>query len=109
MQIRPWESCEAAEREPGTFQRSLITPEDGVASFRMFMWEVEPGKSTRAHSHPAEHGAIVLAGSGVFVSGTTETPVAKDDVFCIVADEDHQFVNTGDETLRYVFFTQLFA
>ena len=102
MRVGNYLNCERTERNPGAFQRALITADDGAVSFRMFVWEIEPGISRNPHSHPGEHAALVLSGKGLFRSGNRETQIEKDSVIFIASNEEHTFLNTGDEPLCYL-------
>ncbi|MFC2021136.1 cupin domain-containing protein [Chloroflexota bacterium] len=72
----------------------------------MNIWEVEPGSSRPPESHGREHGILVLSGKGLFLSGEKQFQITKDTVVFVGANEDHSFVNTGNELLRYVLFSQ---
>lgn len=64
--------------------------------------EVEHGSSTPLHSHPWEHEVFVLSGQGVVKSEGKETRIAKDSVVFVAPNEQHCFLNIGNEPLRFV-------
>ena len=86
----------------GALMREVITADDGAPNFSMRVFEVKPGTSTPYHSHPYEHEVFVLSGRAVVKGEQGETAIAKNSVVYIPPDENHSFVNNGDELLRFV-------
>ena len=107
MKASNYLECERRQRGPGTFQRTLISPDDGAKTLRVVMWELEPGVIRLIHAHPGAHGAIVLSGKGLASNGKEEIQLAKDNVFFFAPKEPHQITNNGNELLRYVLFNPL--
>ena len=102
MKVSNYLDTKPSEEIPGVIKREVITAEDGAPHFCMRVFEVEPGSSTPSHSHQWEHEVFVLAGQGVVVSKQGETPIGKDSVIFIAPNEQHCFVNTSSEVLRFI-------
>ncbi len=99
--------CNYLEAQPiqelsGVIKREVITADDGAPNFCMRVFEVEPGSSTPSHSHPWEHEVFVLSGRGMVVGEQKETLIARDSVVFVPPDENHCFVNNGNEPLRFI-------
>lgn len=93
---------EPAEEAPGVTVRWVISKKDGAPNFAMRIFEVEPGAASPFHTHPWEHEAFILAGQGHVRDETGETPFQEGDAVFIAPGEKHQFVNDGDEVLRFI-------
>ena len=106
MDIKVAEQVEAREVEMDgasrVRMRMLIGPDDGAPTFNMRMFEVAPGGHTPRHRHEWEHEVYVLAGEGTVRAGDGETPVAAGHCVFVPGGESHQFVNTGEATLRFL-------
>ena len=86
----------------GVTMRMLIGPAEGAPTFNMRLFEVAPGGHTPCHSHDWEHEVYVLGGAGEVRSPDGQVPIAASDCVLIPPNEEHQFVNTGDETLKFL-------
>jgi len=95
------DDVERLERSPGVYRRPLIT-KDEAESFWMIMWEIEPGFERHPRAHPGEHGAAVVSGKGIFRSGEKEIPIERGSIVFVSGGEEHAFINTGKEPLRYI-------
>jgi len=82
--------------------RLLIGPAQDAPTFNMRLFEVAPGGHTPCHSHDWEHEVYVLGGAGEVRSPDGQVPIAASDCVLIPPNEEHQFVNTGDETLKFL-------
>jgi len=82
--------------------RWLITDKDGAKNFAMRLFEIKAGGYTPLHQHNWEHEVFILEGSGIAQSKTNEKPFKKGDVFFVPPMEWHQFVNNGNETLKFL-------
>ena len=102
MKVSNYFDTEAIEEVPGVFKRNVITADDGAPHFCMRLFEVKPSSSTPSHSHWWEHEVFVLSGQGVVVSGQEEIPIGEGSVVFIAPNEQHCFVNTSSEPLRFI-------
>ena len=102
MKVGNYLEVKPSEERPGVIKRDVISVEDGAPHFCMRVFEVEPGSSTPSHSHWWEHEVFVLSGQGVVVSGQKQTPIGKDSVIFVAPNEQHCFVNNGQEPLRFI-------
>jgi len=93
---------EPAEEAPGVTMRLVIGEEDGAPNFAMRVFEVEPGAASPFHTHPWEHEVFILAGNGHVRGEGGEIPFREGDVVFVAPEEEHQFVNDGDTTLRFI-------
>ncbi len=82
--------------------RWLISDKDNAPNFAMRMFEVSPGGFTPYHSHSFEHEVFVVDGEGVFVTAEKEYPFKAGDVIFADPDLEHQFRNTGKNTLKFL-------
>ena len=82
--------------------RWLISDKDGATNFAMRLFEVQPGGYTPLHQHDWEHEVFILQGSGKTQSKTDSNAFKQGDIFFVPPMEWHQFVNTGDEVLKFL-------
>lgn len=90
------------EEAKGVSMRWLISDKDGAPTFAMRMVEVEPEGYTPFHTHPWEHEAFILQGTGVLVGKQGENPFSAGDVVFIPPNEHHNFKNTGKKVLQFL-------
>lgn len=83
----------------GVVKRVLIGPRDGAPTFAVRLFSLAPGGHTLAHSHPFEHGVIVLAGEGTALTAAGPAPLRQGSVVFMPPGEHHQFRNTGSTPL----------
>ena len=102
MKVGHYLDTKPIQELPGVVKREVITANDGAPHFCMRVFEVKPGSSTPYHSHWWEHEVFVLSGQGVVVNEQGETQIAKDSVVFVPPDEQHCFVNNGNEILRFI-------
>ncbi len=102
MKIRHYLEGKPKSEIPGASLHEVITEEDGAPNFTMRVVEVEPGSTTRFHSHPWEHEVFIISGEAVVKGEQGETRVAKDNAVYVAPNEKHCFVSTGKEPLRFV-------
>lgn len=69
---------------------------DGVPTFAMRHFSVEPGGCTPRHSHDYEHEVYIVSGGGTVLLEGSERPIRQGDVVYIPADEEHQFRASPD-------------
>lgn len=83
-------------------KRILIGPGDGAENFYMRSFEIAPGGHTPLHQHEWEHEVFVHAGAGRLNLGGSSEPVQAGDVVFLPGGRQHQFENTGHETLQLI-------
>ncbi len=82
--------------------RGLLTEETGAPNVAMRQFTVTPGGSTPQHTHPWEHEAYILEGSGTILGGEEVETFETGAVVYVPPDELHQFRNTGDGELKFL-------
>ncbi len=102
MKIANYTDTKPTQELPGVLKREVITARDGAPNFCMRVFEVEPGSSTPDHSHPWEHEVFILSGRGVVRGEPGETEISQGSVVFIAPGEQHCFINTGDQVLRFI-------
>lgn len=80
----------------------LLGPAENCPNFAMRKFTVAPGGHTPHHKHNYEHEVLVLAGRGVAIGPTGETPLQPGDVVYVPADEMHQFQNRSDTEFKFI-------
>ena len=106
MKVCHYLDVKPIEAPPGVFKREVLNADDGAPN-RMLVFEVKPGIQTWSHSHPWEHEVFFYSGKGVVVSGEKETPIGEGSVVFIAPNEHHNFINNGDESLRFIYVLPL--
>jgi quercetin dioxygenase-like cupin family protein len=102
MKIAHYTETQPTEELPGVLKREVITAEDGAPNFCMRVFDVEPDSSTPSHVHDWEHEVFVLEGEGVVEGAEGETPIGPGSVVFVAPNEQHRFINTSGDTLRFV-------
>ena len=87
---------------PGVTVRWVINEPDGAPHFAMRVFEVPPGKASPFHAHWSEHEVFILAGKGHVRTEGGDRPFEEGYVAFVPGGEKHQFVNDGDDTLRFI-------
>ena len=87
----------------------LCGPNDGCANFAMRRFTVAPGGCTPKHQHDYEHEVLILAGEGVVFGNGEEQPLKTGDVLYVLANELHQFRNTGNVPLQFICMVPAFV
>ncbi|HUT73584.1 MAG TPA: cupin domain-containing protein [Armatimonadota bacterium] len=90
------------EGAQGVTMRVLIGPEQRAPTFIMRMFEVAPGGNTPMHSHDWEHEVFILDGEGELAAPDSRLPLRPGVAAMVAPGETHQFVNTGESTLRFL-------
>ena len=86
----------------GVTIRWLISKSDDAPNFAMRLFEVSPGGHSPLHTHEWEHEVYILAGSGELEFEGERRPFEKGWFLLVPPDREHMFINTGDETLRFL-------
>jgi len=102
MKITSYTDTKPIQELTGVLKREVITARDGAPNFCMRVFEVEPGSSTPDHSHPWEHEVFILAGRGVVRNDSSETDIGEGSAVFVAPGEQHCFINTGDQVLRFI-------
>jgi quercetin dioxygenase-like cupin family protein len=82
--------------------RVAIGPDEGAPFFNLRVFEVEPGHATPHHSHWWEHEVFVLSGKGIVRTDEGDVALEHGSTVFVPGGEWHQFVNQGDEVLRFI-------
>ena len=104
MFVCNYQKAERVQQAPGALQSSVIGPKVGAKNIVSLMWELDPGVSRPTHAHANEHGAIVLAGTGILSNGKEKRQLVEGDVFFLSSQEPHEMTNNGNTVFRYIFF-----
>lgn len=86
----------------GVTKRLLLGPKEGVPTFAVRLFSLAPGGHTPAHTHPYEHGVLVLHGQGEVLSEAGASPIGPGTVVFVRPHEFHGFRNTGQEKLEFL-------
>ena len=82
----------------GVRKQVLLGPEDGSHLIVVRCFTVAPGGHTPRHQHGYEHLVRVLSGHGTAVDGKgAEHALEPGRNIFVAPDEEHQFVNRGNE------------
>ena len=82
--------------------RWLISKKDGAENFAMRLFETKPKGYTPYHQHDWEHEVFILEGNGALKTKTGEEAFKKGDVIFVPPMEWHQFLNKGNNTLKFL-------
>ena len=93
---------EPAHGVPGVSVRWVINEKDGAPNFAMRIFDVEPGATTPFHQHDWEHEVFVLSGDGAVGRDGGQSPIGPGSVVFIPGKENHQFINQGEDVLRFI-------
>lgn len=80
----------------------VLGPGDGVPNYVMLWVQHPPGGTSPLHTHAWEHQAYIVEGEGVLWVEGVEYPIRAGDAVLVPPDVEHQFRNTGGETLSRV-------
>lgn len=86
----------------GVVKQVLIGPADHAPTFAVRLFTLAPGGSTPFHSHPFEHGVIVLRGTGTVRTADGPQAMGEGSVVFVPPDAPHQFQNTGSIALQFL-------
>jgi quercetin dioxygenase-like cupin family protein len=86
----------------GVSKAGLITATDHSPTSAMRLFEIRPGGNTPYHAHDWEHVVYVLEGKGVLKTENGDAEFSAGDALLAAPGEKHNFVNTGDATLRFL-------
>ena len=80
----------------------LIGPKDGAPTFAVRLFTLGAGGHTPKHSHPFEHGVLVLEGEGELWTENGTHDLSPGTVVFVAPNENHQFSNTGSSPLKFI-------
>ncbi len=86
----------------GASKQLLIGPGDGAPTFAVRLFTLVPGGHTPQHSHPFEHGVVVLSGRGELAAQGEVHQLTEGSVAYVLPDEVHRFRNTGQDPFRFL-------
>ena len=86
----------------GAQKKVVIGATDGAATFVMRIFDVIPGGASSNHAHDFEHEVLILKGHATLKSDGPDRLVTEGTAIFIPANERHQLVNSGNETLRFL-------
>ena len=87
--------------------RTLVGGEDGALSTSLHEIVIGKGGSTAMHRHDWEHQLVIESGRGRLETVEEDLTLTPGDVVLVGAGEDHRFVQTGREPLRFLVVTPL--
>jgi quercetin dioxygenase-like cupin family protein len=90
------------EGAEGVRMVGLVTGGDGSPTASMRLFEIDPGGHTPWHTHDWEHVIYVLEGQGRLRTEHGDADFGPGDSLLAEPNEQHNFVNTGEGTLRFL-------
>ena len=87
--------------------KTLVGGEDGAMTTSLHEIIVGKGGSTAMHRHDWEHQLVVESGRGRLETVEGRIALTPGDVVLVGAGEDHRFVQTGKDPLRFLVVTPL--
>jgi len=102
MKVQSYLDTEVIEDVPGVSHRVVIGADDGAPTSIMRVFEVKPGSSTPFHSHSWEHEVFILSGKGIVKGREKEGPLGEGTVVFVAPNEEHCFINSGSDLLRFI-------
>lgn len=102
MKVRNFREVEPNNEMPGVALRTVISAQDGAPRFAMRVFEVAPGASTPFHAHGWEHEVFILEGEAKVKAVDGERALEPNDAVFVACQEEHCFVNTGPQVLRFI-------
>ncbi|MCD4846587.1 MAG: cupin domain-containing protein [Candidatus Aegiribacteria sp.] len=90
------------EGAAGVKKRVLIGEDEGAPNFIMRRFTIAPGGKTPYHTHSWEHEVYTLNGRGEVRQGNSAKELSEGSVVLVIPNEEHNFVNTGDEPLDFL-------
>jgi quercetin dioxygenase-like cupin family protein len=82
--------------------RWLLGQDSPAPNFWLRLFEVQPGGHSPYHTHPFEHEIFILEGQGRINARGSAFPVTAGCFALVEPDEEHQFENIGNETLKFL-------
>lgn len=92
----------SAEGAVNVRKAGLITEADHSPTAAMRLFEIGPGGNTPYHTHDWEHVVYILEGKGTLRTEHGDADFGPGDALLAAPGEEHNFVNTGKGTLRFL-------
>ena len=102
MLIRNVEEVPSIPYGLGARKRVIFGEKENGPTFVMRVFEVPPGGASSDHCHDFEHEVLILKGEGVLKGSWGDAPFAEGSAILLQPNEQHQLVNTGDESLHFM-------
>ena len=102
MKVSNYIDIKPSQELPGVAKYDVITADDGAPNFCMRVFEIQPGSATPSHTHDWEHEVFVISGKGAVIGETGATEIGKGSVVFVAPNENHCFINKGNDPLRFV-------
>ena len=83
-------------------KRVLVGPNNNAPNFSMRKFTVGASGCSPYHTHPWEHEVYVLAGRGEVRFAGGSQAVGPGDFAFVPPNDEHQFVNVGDEPFEFL-------
>lgn len=87
--------------------RWLISKKDGAENFAMRYFEIDKGGYTTFEQHWNEQEMFFLEGEGLLKFKDKEEALKPGDVVFVPSMEWHQFINAGEEVLKFIYVIPL--
>lgn len=101
-----WEGVPTSEYAQGGarggLKKVLIGSADGAPNFSVRYYEIAPGGQSSFDHHEHDHGVYILKGRAKLLAGWEVAELGRGDVVYIGANEEHQFINVGQEPLGFI-------
>jgi quercetin dioxygenase-like cupin family protein len=82
--------------------RWLINEKQNAPNFAMRRFEIAPGGNTPYHTHDWEHEVYILSGNAIIKNKDGETNLKLGDVILVEPNEEHNFVNNGEDNFVFL-------
>ncbi len=86
----------------GATKQLLIGPQDSAPNFAVRLFSLAPGGHTPRHTHPFEHGVVVMEGRGELVTPDDVHTLTPGTAVYVPPNEDHQFKNVDTQPFRFL-------
>ena len=83
-------------------KRVLVGPNENAPNFSMRKFTIGKSGCSPYHTHPWEHEIYVLTGQGEVRFADGSQAVEPGDFAFVPPDEEHQFVNSGDDAFEFL-------
>jgi quercetin dioxygenase-like cupin family protein len=102
MIVQSEKNVPSEDEVPGVRMKWMIGEKEGAPNFALRVLVVEAGAATPFHTHPWEHEVYIIEGHGYVRGQEKEIPFIMEDAVYIEPNEKHQFVNNGQDSLKFI-------